>query len=229
MVPGESRGDGVGGSPTRHSSESRNPRNPTPRDSALTPHCGQPLRQPKRGRDVDPGFRRGDGVGSATPSVIPAFAGNHATPTPRDSPLTPHCGQPLRPPKRVRDVDPGFRRGDGVGSAPLPSFRLSPESTQPNPQEQPANSSLMATATPPVTPASLPSFRRKPESTHPNPQGQRVNSPLRPTTETAEACKGRGPRLSPGRRSRVGTPSVIPAKAGIHVASPVGMTGGMPE
>ena len=46
------------------------PRRPTPnppppalRASALTPACGQPLRQPKRERDVDPDFHRGDGVG----------------------------------------------------------------------------------------------------------------------------------------------------------------------
>ena len=36
----------------------------------------------------------------------------------------------------------------------------------------------------------------------PSPQSQRVDSSLRPTTETAEAGKGRGPRFSSGRRSR---------------------------
>ena len=92
--------------PFRHSGESRKPRHPpTPRDSASTPDDGQPLRgrgprlspptrhsggsrkprRPPTPWDVDPGFRRGDGVGSpgtwtpvfATPSVIPAKAGIH--------------------------------------------------------------------------------------------------------------------------------------------------------
>ena len=36
----------------------------------------------------------------------------------------------------------------------------------------------------------------------PSPQSQRVDSSLRPTTETAEAGKGRGPRFSSERRSR---------------------------
>ena len=115
--PGFRRGDGVGPHPTRHSGGSRNPRTPTLRDSASTPHCGQPLRQPKRGSDVDPGFRRGDGVGPH-PSPTPRHSGESRkprTPTLRDSASTPLFGQPLRQPKRGRDVDPGFRRGDGVG------------------------------------------------------------------------------------------------------------------
>ena len=142
MDPGFRRGDGVGPHPTRHSGGSRNPRTPTLRDSASTPHCGQPLRQPKRGSDVDPGFRRGDGVGPSgrrsramppnQPSRPPlrhsGESRNPRTPTLRDSASTPHCGQPLRQPKRVRDVDPGFRRGDGVG--PHPS-RHSGESRNP--------------------------------------------------------------------------------------------------
>ena len=45
----------------------------------------------------------------------------------------------------------------------------------------------------------------------PSPQSQRVDSSLRPTTETAEAGKGRGPRFSSGRRGRAIPPPVIPA------------------
>ena len=278
--------------PPRHSGESRKPRTPTLRDSPLTPDDGQPLRQPKRGTDVDPGFRRGDGVGSSghlssqteggsnpptrhlahPPSAIPPPPSRHSggsrnprTPTLRDSPSTPQCGQPLRQPKRGRNVDPGFRRGDGVGPSGRPSSqtevgsnpptrhlahpsRLSGESRNPrrppglrspascqrhrhptrhsgesrNPRtptlrDSPLNSTLRSTTEtaeawkgrgPRLSPgrrsraAPHPSFRRKPESTHPNPQGQRVDSTLRPTTEAAEAWKRRGPRLSPGRRSR---------------------------
>ena len=177
----------------RHSGESRNPRSQTPRDSALTPHCGQPLRQPKCVRDVDPGFRRGDGVGSAplpsfrrtpestqpnsqgqqvnsslmatpTPSVIPASLPSfrhpfrHSgesrkprhPPTPRDSASTPDDGQPLR--RRRPRLSPPVNPGDGVGSAPRPSFRRKPESTYSNSQGQQVNSSLQATPTPPVIP-----------------------------------------------------------------------------
>ena len=90
-------------------------------------------------------------------------------------------------------MDPGFRRGDGVGS----SGHLSSQT------EGGSNPPTRHLAHPPsAIPPPLPSFRRKPESTHPNPQGQRVDSTLRPTTEAAEAWKERGPRLPPGRRSR---------------------------
>ena len=162
----------------------------------------------------------GVGVDDGIPPVFPAKAGIHVpspesacprvaidtapprhsgesrkprTPTLRDSPLTPDDGQPLRQPKRGRDVDPGFRRGDGVGS----SGHLSSQT------EGGSNPPTRHLAHPPsAIPPPLPSFRRKPESTHPNPQGQPVNSTMRSTTETAEAWKERGPRLSPGRRSR---------------------------
>ena len=139
------RGDGAG--PPPHPSFRRTPestRPPALRDSALTPARGQPLRQPKRGRDVDPDFHRGDGVGQGRAIPHPSFRGRaipHPSfrPTPestrppalRDSALTPACGQPLRQPKRERDVDPDFHRGDGVGPPPNPSFRRTPESTRP--------------------------------------------------------------------------------------------------
>ena len=41
----------------------------------------------------------------------------------------------------------------------------------------------------------------------PSPQSQRDDSSLRPTTETAEAGKGRGPRFSSGRRGRATPPT----------------------
>ena len=118
----------------------------------MTPAPGQPLRQPKRGRDVDPDFHRGDGVGpsptrlSGPPPVIPANAGIHA-PHAANQFHTPHSKFPIPPPPPVI----------------------------------PANAGIHAP---------------------PSPQGQRVDSSLRPTAETAEARKGRGPRFSSGRRGR---------------------------
>ena len=109
--------------PTRHSGESRNPRTQT-NHSSDTPALDTPrrLRQPKRERDVDPDFHRGDGVGPPLQPVIPAptrHSGesrnprtqtNHSSDTPAlDTPRR------LRQPKRERDVDPDFHRGDGVG------------------------------------------------------------------------------------------------------------------
>ena len=118
---------------TRHSGESRNLRcSPTPKDSASTSDGGQLLRWPKCGRDVDPGFRRGDGVGPVCPPPLPYAAQptRHSgesrkprrPPTPKDSASTSDDGQLLRWPKRGGDVDPGFRRGDGVGPVCPPPF-----------------------------------------------------------------------------------------------------------
>ena len=136
-------------------------------------------------------------------------------------------------------VDSGFRRNDGgIHVPPNPHFALPiPNSVAPNPQGQRLDSSPRPTTEtaearkgrgprfssgrrsraapqpvfpPPVIPANAGNHAP------PNPQGQRVDSSLRPTTETAEARKGRGPRFSSGRRSRATPPPVIPAKAGNH-------------
>ncbi len=161
-------------------------------------------------------------------------------------------GPRLSPGRRSRAIGASFVSNGGrkqppnpSSRPPLPSFRRKQESTHPpglrspascqrhrhptrhsgesrNPRtptlrDSPLNSTLRSTTEtaeawkgrgPRLSPgrrsraAPHPSFRRKPESTHPNPQGQRVDSTLRPTTEAAEAWKRRGPRLSPGRRSR---------------------------
>ncbi len=110
----------------------------------------------------------------------------------RASALTPACGQPLRQPKRERDVDPDFHRGDGVGP------------TQKSPKSPKSNESQFKTTPPPhSTLRTLNSKFPHP----PSPQGQRVDSSPRPTTETAEARKGRGPRFSSGRRGRATPPT----------------------
>ena len=77
--------------PPLRTPNSKFPHPPALRASALTPACGQPLRQPKRERDVDPDFHRGDGVGPPVippppPPVIPAKAGIHAAPTRHSGP-----------------------------------------------------------------------------------------------------------------------------------------------
>ena len=116
---------------------------PTPRDSASTPDDGQPLR--RRRPRLSPGRRSRVGP----PPVIPTKAGIHV----------------LQLPGTAGQLQPTSNPHPSRHSATPPSFRRKPEPTYPNSQGQQVNSSRMATATPPVTPASLPSFRRKPEST----------------------------------------------------------------
>ena len=145
--------------PSRHSGGSRNPRTPTLRDSPSTPQCGQPLRQPKRGRNVDPGFRRGDGVGpSGRPSSQTEVGSN---------PPTRHLAHPSRLSGESRNPrrPPGLRSPASCQRHRHPT-RHSGESRNPR----------------------TPTLRDSP-----------LNSTLRSTTETAEAWKGRGPRLSPRR------------------------------
>ena len=68
---------------------------PALRDSASTPADGQPLRQPKRGRDVDPDFHRGDGVGPP-PTRHSGESRNPRRPQPSGTaPRLPDDGQPL--------------------------------------------------------------------------------------------------------------------------------------
>ncbi len=104
----------------RHSGESRKPRTPDPRGQRVD----STLRYPKRGGDVDPGFR---------PPVIPAKAGNHAPP-----PASPSQARAATKSNesQFKTTPPPNPRGRGPRlSPPHPSFRRKPETTPPtNPQ-----------------------------------------------------------------------------------------------
>ena len=123
---------------TRLSGESRNPRTPqlskTP--SPLQPngnsHPSRLSGESRKPRNPNSQEQPGNTSLTATPTppVIPTKAGNHATPTPRNSPATPAELQ----------------------LSPLPSFRRKPESTYPQLSRHQAHSSLTATPTPPVIP-----------------------------------------------------------------------------
>ena len=116
--------------------------------------CGSPRRHPPR-HPAPPTRLSGESRKPRRP------------PTLRDTASTPAHGQPLRQPKRGRDVDPDFHRGDGVGPPPHPSFRPHP-----------------------------PSFRRTPESTRPQLPRTTRNSqkPITPTHRTSPASPGSPPR-----------------------------------
>ena len=164
---------------------------PSPQPSGTPPRLpddAQPLRQPKRGRDVDPDFHRGDGVGlprkgrgprfssgrRGSPPVIPAKAGIHVAPNPhsalpipnsvppalRDSASTPRRRSTTELAEARKGRGPRFSSGRrGSATPPPPSFRRKPESTSP----QIHTSALpIPNSVPPP-----PSFRRKPESTPP--------------------------------------------------------------
>ena len=107
-------------------------------------------------------------------------AARHHAPSPPTQPRTPHL--PVIPAKAGNHVPPN----PAQPRTPRPSFRRKPETTYPPTQPNHA------------PPARHSGESRKPRT--PNPQGQPVNARRRSTTETAEAWKGRGPRLSPGRR-----------------------------
>ncbi len=153
----------------RHSGESRHPssfrRNPPPppsfrRKPKPTSPPGVRLPASCHRHRHPPSFRH-----------HPRLSGESRNPrrlsTLRDSASTPHCGHPLRQPKRAGDVDPGFRRGDGVGPSgrrskamtPIPSFGRKPEPTSPPGVRTPASCRRHR--------RHLRSFRRKPESTSP--------------------------------------------------------------
>ena len=122
---------------------------------------------------------------------------------------------------------PGPRRTNGRNLRNPPLTPHHPARPPPGPPRH--------SATPVTHPPAPPSYRGQvpPPTRHsgesrnphaPQPQSQRVDSSLRPTTDKAEARKGRGPRFSSGRRGRATPPPVIPAKAGIH-ARPEGRAG----
>ena len=88
-------------------------------------------------------------------------------------------------------VCPDFHRGDGVG----------PTQKSPKSPKSPKSNESQFKTTPPPPPFHTPHSQLQ-IPPPPSPQSQRVDSSLRPTTETAGAGKGRGPRFSSGRRSR---------------------------
>ena len=113
----------------------------------------------------------------------------------------------------VGKIPPSFR--PPPPRPPHPSFRRKPESTRQPGREGRANPKItkikritVQDNPPPHSPLRTPNSKFP----HPpSPQSQRVDSSLRPTTETAEAGKGRGARFSSGRRGRAIPPPVIPA------------------
>ena len=84
---------------TLRTPNSKFPHPPALRASALTPACGQPLRQPKRERDVDPDFHRGDGVGPSQKSPkSPKSNESQFKTTPPPQFHTPHSQLQIPPP-----------------------------------------------------------------------------------------------------------------------------------
>ena len=180
--------------PAPHPSFRRKPESTRPaalRASALTPAYGQPLTKPKRGRDVDPDFHRGDGVGPPPtrhsgysphpgPPVIPAKAGIHAPARKGGQ------GQPINHQNHQNQTNHSSRQ---PAAPTLHSALRTPHSALRTPHP--------ALHTPP--PRHPPAPRHSGESRKPRTPIQHsplpipnppVSSSPRPTTKTPEARKG---------------------------------------